>query len=534
VNDLTGYEVTLGEPTARVPRQLFGANLESALRILYGGVWDQRANQANASVKAAVAGLGLTALRFPGSSSACDYEWRDGIGPREQRPTHNHTWWTDFGRLLCEVNGITGDEQEKLVPQIGPPETNAFGTDEFLHYCLDVGADPMLNINVGGGDPAGTGTPEEAAAWVRYCNVEGRAPCRVDRWQIGNEIWGRYELGHRPPAQYAERVRELATAMRAEDPSILLYAVAAGLEEGDFGEGLSATMPHLPEWNRTVFSEVADVVDGATFTWYFPGLLGRALRDDAADTLQIMSGGDLLGAALDSVTGELDSVGGDAARLPVYVTEWGMQVCFPEDYFAANHRLCDGLFFAGCLNRLVERSGRVAGANLSMLVNAVSPVQVVGERIFVTAAYRVVQLYSRAIRSLLVPVDVQTDRVVVPAMADIERASFAVGVHEDRQAATLDASATADGTGATVFLTNRDLEGPIEVTVRGLTQEGSALLTTVEADSPWAKNTVEDPDAIRLHRKNYEVRDGVCHLKLPPCTAAALEVGPREGALIGN
>lgn len=208
-----------------------------------------------------------------------------------------------------------------------------------------------------------------------------------------------------------------------------------------------------------------------------------------------------------------------------------MQVSFPEDYFAANHRLCDGLFFAGCLNRLLERSGRLAGANLSHFVNAIGPIQVVGDKIFVTAAYRVMQLYRRTIRSHLAPVTVKTDSVTVAAMADIESASMAVGMlREDRQATVLDAVATADGEGATVFLTNRDLERSIEVTVRELPRAESALLTMVEADSPWSENTVDDPDAIRLRQRTCEVRDGVCVVTLPPCTTSVLEIGPRAAS----
>jgi alpha-N-arabinofuranosidase len=530
---MTDYEVKLGEPAGTVSRRLFGMNLEVSQKILYGGVWDKERNIARSDVKAAVGALGVTVVRWPGSSSACDYRWRDGVGPVEKRPLHETTWWTEFGGQLADFAGMVGEDRQEMARRMGPPEPNQFGTDEFLHYCLDLGIDPMMIVNIGGGDPPGTGTPEDAAAWVRYCNVDRVAPRPVGHWQLGNEVWGTYEYGHCTPEEYGERLIALSTAMRAEDPTIKLYGVGGALQRDDFSTDMAAVVPELDRWTRDTFAIAGDAVDGVTATWFSPGMIGRDLRDNAADTLQVMSGGDAFGEAMDRMMRDLDAAGGAAAALPLYMTEWGQQVLFPDHYFNDNHRVCDGLYFAGCFNRFLERADRVRGANLCMIVNALSPIQVVDDRLFVTAAYHVMRLYRQACRRLAVPVEITTDHVDVPPMADLEQAGMVVTpLRRARTAAVLDATATADSGGVTVFLTNRDLERPLRVTVRHGAGDGDAVLRTIEGDGPWSRNTVDDPDRVHVAERRVAVKDGASVVELPPCTTGALLAGAVEGGLV--
>src|SRR5690349_1019510 len=98
---------------------------------IYGGLWDAARNVPRADVQGAVRGLGITMLRYPGGCFADWYHWRDGVGPSEQRPVHDRTYWTDSA-----VPGVAAG----LGRIFGPVETNAFGTDEFLQYCLAVDA----------------------------------------------------------------------------------------------------------------------------------------------------------------------------------------------------------------------------------------------------------------------------------------------------------------------------------------------------------------------------------------------------------
>ena len=163
----------------------------------------------------------LPLLRWPGGNFVSAYHWEDGIGPSDARPTKpNYAW--------------------------GGVETNLFGTDEFMDFCAAVGCEPMICVN------AGSGTPEEAARWVQYCNGSaespmGRhraaaghsAPYNVRHWEIGNELWGRWQCHWTTAAGYLDRYQQFRKAMLAADPTIRLYACGAPAMDG-------------PQWNQTL------------------------------------------------------------------------------------------------------------------------------------------------------------------------------------------------------------------------------------------------------------------------------------------
>ncbi|HET8635427.1 MAG TPA: alpha-L-arabinofuranosidase C-terminal domain-containing protein [Acidobacteriaceae bacterium] len=103
----------------------------------------------------------VSVLRYGGNFTST-YDWRDGVGPLDQRVTQRNLAW-------------------------GIPEYNNFGTDEFLKFCELIGAEPQIDLNMG------TGTPEEAGAWVRY--IRERYHGKI-LWELGNELWGKYQLGY--------------------------------------------------------------------------------------------------------------------------------------------------------------------------------------------------------------------------------------------------------------------------------------------------------------------------------------------------
>ncbi|MCC2683946.1 MAG: alpha-L-arabinofuranosidase domain protein, partial [Paenibacillaceae bacterium] len=134
------------------------------------------------------------------------YHWEHAVGPELERPNMiNEAWggWT----------------------------SKYFGTDEFLRFCRDIGVEPLICVN------AGSGTPEEAADWVRYCNDDASTPFGAMRaangqvepysvtyWEVGNEIWGPWQVGHCGAEEFAHRYVAFAKAMKEADPSIKLMA----------------------------------------------------------------------------------------------------------------------------------------------------------------------------------------------------------------------------------------------------------------------------------------------------------------------
>jgi alpha-N-arabinofuranosidase len=438
-------------------------------------------------------------FRYPGGCFSDWYHWRDGVGPAGARPVHETQFWTSFN--------IGDPRVDPLAPEFGPREDNQFGTDEFLRYCVDGEIEPLLVAN------AGTGTPEEAAEWVRYVN-RGAGPRAARWWGVGNEIYGVWELGHCPPEEYAERYLAYRAAMRAVDPEIRLVAVGCG-------DGTEAAA----RWNETVLSRCARDLEALSVHWYFPGTaIGRALRDDEADYLQVAGAPELLGRMLDEVIGIADRAA-PGANVQLALDEWNLWVLW-EDLLTTNHRLCDAVFFAGCWNQLLQRADRVSHAMISHQVNCMAPIQTRGDRMFVTSSYLVMQMYRRHVRAQTLPISVGADRLRVPPFSDAGRGGrpFAGGEHAELGGVpVLSAAATADDAGATLFLTNRSLAEPLSVEIGGLDGGREGTLRLLRGPDPFSRNDVDQPALLGFAVSSVETDGtGGLRLELPPATTGCL------------
>ncbi|MHC4638525.1 MAG: alpha-L-arabinofuranosidase C-terminal domain-containing protein [Planctomycetota bacterium] len=182
--------------------------------------------------------LGATTYRWPGGNFVSGYDWRDGLGPRDKRPTRKNPAWKGL-------------------------EDNDFGIDEFITFCREVGAEPQVVVN------SGTGSPELAAQELEYCNGKadtewGRrrgenghvAPYDLKWWGIGNEMWGGFQLGNIPIDDYVLRHNEFVTEMRKVDPDIKPVAVGA------LGRNL---------WSEKILSNCADTTDMISEHFYIKG-----------------------------------------------------------------------------------------------------------------------------------------------------------------------------------------------------------------------------------------------------------------------
>jgi alpha-N-arabinofuranosidase len=161
--------------------------------------------------------LNATMYRWPGGNFVSGYDWRDGIGDRDRRPPRKNPAWT----------GV---------------EHNDFGMNEFIHFCRMLNAEPLITVNTGFGDAY------SAAAELEYANGSTdtlmgalRAkngdpePFNVRYWAIGNEMWGRWQLGYMSLEQYVLKHNWVVDKMREVDPDIV--PIASG-NAGQWSEGL--------------------------------------------------------------------------------------------------------------------------------------------------------------------------------------------------------------------------------------------------------------------------------------------------------
>jgi alpha-N-arabinofuranosidase len=241
---------------------------------------------------------GISNIRFPGGTLSDFYHWRDGIGPVDQRPVRDHA--TDPGS-----------------------SPNVFGTPEFIRFCAAAHALPLITVN------AGTGTADEAAAWVAYFNQPSNAdraadgfpgPIGVKLWEVGNEL---YLPGNPtdkmkitvPPEVYADRFLEFAAAMRKVDPTIKLIAIGTA----------NSTVIQLPypDWTEVLLKKAAPQIDLiAVHNAYFPMIFGRKGLG-AKEVYQSLWASP---EAVDHSLGDLDALIDKYANgrpIGIAVTEWG-------------------------------------------------------------------------------------------------------------------------------------------------------------------------------------------------------------------
>ena len=172
--------------------------------------------------------LKIPNLRWPGGCFADTYHWKDGVGPKDKRPTMVNKWW----------GGVTED--------------NSFGTHDFLNMCELLGAEPYLSGNVG------SGTVQELADWVQYTNFAGKSPMsdwrkangreqpwKVKFWGIGNEAWGCG--GNMKPEYYADEYRKFATFISDWENTGGLTRIASGASDA---------WQHRPAYSTEYFSSM--------------------------------------------------------------------------------------------------------------------------------------------------------------------------------------------------------------------------------------------------------------------------------------
>ena len=187
------------------------------------------------------AALKIPLVRYPGGNFVSAYNWEDGVGPRDQRPTRLDLAWHTS-------------------------ESNAVGVHEFADWCAAVGTEMMLAINLG------SRGLDEARNFVQYVNgptdsywgdlrkANGRAkPFGVKYWCLGNEMDGPWQVGHKTAHEYGRLANEVAKTLRAFDSSLELIVCGSS----------NADMATYPEWERVVLEHCYDSVDYISLHMYF-------------------------------------------------------------------------------------------------------------------------------------------------------------------------------------------------------------------------------------------------------------------------
>ena len=467
---------------SEMDRRLLGAFLEHLGRAVYTGVYEPGSPLADASgfrkdVAAEVKGLGVPIMRYPGGNFVSGYHWLDGVGPKDKRPTVLERAWNSL-------------------------ETNQFGTNEFMQWCRLVGTEPLLGFNLG------TGTPEEAVAYVEYCNVDKgtkwsdlrrehghEAPHDVRYWCLGNEMDGPWQMGHMPAREYGRKARDAARQIRVLDPATQLIACGSS----------NTILPTYLVWDREVLEECYDQVNGISLHNYYgntPALTNNDSSRYLAMNLDMERQIQEIAAVCDYVQGVLKS----PKRLWLSFDEWNVWYRARGGRFANGQRkvapplleevynLEDALLVGGFVNTLLRRSDRVRVGCLAQIVNVIAPLVTNATSVLRQSIYHPYAWALKYARGRVL--DLQVESETYPIRAEGLRPDFA----RDDVVPYLDVVAMLDPQDGrlSVLVLNRDLQSDRELVLefRDLAPQRVLAAETLTGSDLKASNTFERPTVV--------------------------------------
>ena len=436
--------------------------------------------------------LRMRLLRWPGGNFASGYRWRNGIGRRETRPTVPNPAW-------------------------GGLETHHFGTDDFMEFCRRVGAEPMICVN------AGDGSAEEAAAWVQYCNgsvdtpmgalraANGHPrPYNVRVWEIGNELYGPWQIGHTDALGNAKRFVEFRKAMLAMDPTIELIATGKG--DQFVGKGIEEDR----RWNAAVLD--AAKAEGAPPQYLslhplLPLPSGLSANNTFKDIYLSAMAHPFWwsNTFIPSMIELFEEHGGDP-KPRAAITEWGIIIGGPDWRDYPSHDSQSGAVYAALfLNAMLRASETVAIANATGLMHG-GCIRKERGAVYVMPMIHAKRMYGQA--RIEKPL---TTAVTGPAY-DVPRRGL---MPEVRDVPWVDVFA-AEGSGRlTVCLVNRDPDSARSVAIELPRAYHTASGQTLTAD-PRAANTVQSHDRVVPLAIAPELNGAALSVELPECSVTVI------------
>lgn len=477
-----------------INKNIYGHFAEHLGHCIYGGfyVGDNNTKIPNKDgirldVIAALKKLKVPVLRWPGGCFADTYHWKDGIGPKDKRPSMLNVWWGNV------------------------KEDNSFGTNEFLNMCEMLGAEPYLSGNVG------SGTPQELSDWVKYTNhpngsspmpelrqQNGRPnPWKVKFWGIGNEAWGCG--GNMKPEYYANVYRQYVTFM--SDGGNRLFRIASGASDADYNwtEVMMRDIPHnmldavgvhhysVIEWNKK--SSAKDFTEEEYYT-----TMQRALQMEELVTRH--------SAIMDKYDPK--------KKVAIAVDEWGgwydVEPGTNPGFLYQQNTMRDAMIAGTTLNIFNNHCDRVRMANLAQIINVLQAVILTDEeKMILTPTYHVMEMYN-----------VHQDATMLPIT--LNSADYKMGKEKLK---AVSASASKDKNGLThISLVNIDAHAAQEVSIN----VNGASYTTVTgriltSDRLQNYNSFENPEKIKPTAfTGASLSSNSLKVKLPPFSVVVLEL----------
>jgi alpha-N-arabinofuranosidase len=457
-------EVTIraDRPGPQISRYIYGQFAEHLGRGIYEGIWVgadspiPNTRGLRNDVIAALRRLHVPVVRWPGGCFADIYHWRDGIGPRAQRPVRINAPWG------------------------GVADANAFGTHEFFDLVELIGADAYLNANIG------TGSPQEMSDWLEYILSDSNSSLAQERrrngrerpWRlafltIGNETWGCG--GNMRPEYYSDLYRQYATFLPSNNRPL---RIASG--------GHS----NLTSWTEVMMAQAAPFFDAISLHYYtLPtdnwGAKGAATGFNEAAWIATLRNTLRMGDHIAAHAAVMDRAD-PQKRVGLYVDEWGTwyDAAPGASTLYQENTLRDAIVAALNFHIFHARADRVRMANIAQMVNVLQAMILTdGPRMVMTPTYHVFEMYIPFQDATSVPADVSAPPY---RLGDVSVPSVHVSAARARDGGLVVALVNLDPRRAAQV--NAQIEGPHGGRVSG------RVLTAREMD---ARNTFAAPEAVR-------------------------------------
>lgn len=467
-----------------IDKKLYGHFLEHFHRQIYGGIFDPESPLSNSNglrkdVIDAMKDMNTSIIRWPGGCFVSSYHWKDGIGK-------NRTGYFDKAWRV--------------------EDPNTYGTDEFIGSCRAIGAEPYICTN------AGTGTPQEMSDWVEYCNLENEGvwakkrienghpePYNVKYWSIGNENYGKWEMGSKTKEEWGRFVIESVKMMKRVDPTI---------------EILAASVPDL-DWNINLLREAGDMLDWISIHGYWDALWQEnnlsSYEKCMAYTLKIeepiIRTKHILGAL------------GYLGRIKIAYDEWNLRgwhhpyihqdsAIDKEDYITprdkndinSSYTMADAVFSGCFLNTCIRHCDVVGMANFAPAVNTRGAIFTHEDGIVLRSTYYVFELYSKYMGDTLID-SYMTDNESFDVMMDD------TNIHVP----SLDvvAAVNSSDNSISIAINNRHPDSPADINIHAdaLKAYNKYEIYEISADSKDSYNDIDRTDVSVKHITDLELTD---------------------------
>ena len=381
-----------------IDKNIYGHFAEHLGHCIYGGFYIGDSNKTiphkdgvRLDVIDALKKLKVPVLRWPGGCFADTYHWRDGVGPKKERPSMLNVWWGNV------------------------KEDNSFGTNEFLNMCELLGAEPYLSGNVG------SGTPQELSDWIKYTThpngsspmtdfrqKNGRPnPWRVKYWGLGNEAWGCG--GNMKVEYYANVYRQYATFMTNWNNSDRLYRIASGASDDDY------------HWTEVLMKELpAGMYDAlglhhySVINWSKKGSATNFSEEEYFTTMKRALQMEELVTKHSAIMDKYDP----QKKKHLAVDEWGgwydVEPGTNGAFLFQQNTMRDAVLAGATLNIFNNHCDRVKMANLAQIINVLQAVILTKEeKLVLTPTYHVMEMYNVHHDATMLPLKVTSNKYIL-------------------------------------------------------------------------------------------------------------------------